>query len=684
MIDWAKGLNENQYKAANTTKGVLLVLAGAGSGKTKMMTHRICHLLQDGVPASEILGITFTNKAAKEMRDRVISMIDDGMDIPMLTTFHSYGYTLLKRFGEELGYQPHLGICDDEDRKKRIKDCLKEISLPGEKQKADLSKDNTMRDCVCEIISTWKDNLLSIKDIDDICRCNKDDISLCIAKQVFIKYNNELMEENQVDFDDLISKSVELMRIPYIKKIINSEIKHVSVDEFQDTSVAQSELVELLSEPSKKEGSLCVVGDDYQSIYKFRGAKVENILKFKDDHDGCKIIMLGENYRSTGVIVNAAAEVIRHNEGQLHKELYSMNEEGERISVNRYETDKDEAVGVVMEIGRGIKNGKSPLDYAVLYRSNSMSRKIEDALISASIPYKIFGGVGFYQRKEVKDIVAYLRLAAGFNDIVALKRIANVPTRGLGPKSLGDMISLIKDDETKRPLLDKLEAVANSNAKYEKLYSLLSSFRRESEKGYSLEKLVIKIVNDLDYEKYLHDIADPEKEGSDFESRWGNVWQLIEKAKEFETEYKEDHKKYCFQDILDGFLENIALMSEIDTVKDKNTEYVSLMTMHKSKGLEFDTVFVIGCSNPSNDMDVEEERRLFYVAMTRAKKKLFLSNANTIFLYGNEKRDRELSRFIYEIPRQFKETASIKNEPPKKKQYTNRYTRGYEFGGYGW
>lgn len=693
MKNWSDGLNESQKEAASTLEGVLLVLAGAGSGKTKMMTHRICHLLQEGVPASQILGITFTNKAAKEMRERMEAMLGEDFDIPTLTTFHSFGYSLLKRFGSVLDYKPHLGICDDEDRKKRLKEEMKSVNLPWLSESVDLSKDNEFVCFVEKTISTWKDNMLTDEEVASFRDEKKHNRAEIATSIIYEMYNANLKRDNQVDFDDLISKSVMLMEDKVVCNTINSEIRHVSVDEFQDTSVAQCRLVELLSIPSGEDGSLCVVGDDYQSIYAFRGAKVANILNFSKLHKGCKTVMLGENYRSTKVIVEAAASVIGHNTGQLKKELFSMNEEGERITVNRYDYDSDEAKCVAVEIASKIKKGKSPSDFAILYRNNSMSRKIEEALIKAGIPYKIFGGVSFYQRKEIKDIVAYLRLAAGFNDSVALKRIANVPKRKIGAVSERNMAEAMRRDNSDKTLLEKLSEYAITETKFKNLSELLFSFRRKVVNGVSLSDLLKEIVEDIEYEKYLIDNADPSKEGEDYLSRWSNVWQLIEKAEDFEENYKNEHnaEDFEFQDVLDSFLEEIALLSDIDT--DTDAKYVSLMTMHKSKGLEFDTVFVINCSNQPKELEEdrdgdfsqeEEERRLFYVAMTRAKKKLYLSYSTTVYKYGQRVEGQEISQFIREIPIRYKETISLKSEIPKNKVAFNKYTKGYEYGSYGW
>ena len=683
MKDWRLELNDSQYKAANQIDGPLLILAGAGSGKTKTMTHRICHMLEEGIPASSILAITFTNKAADEMKERVEKMINDGeessLPVPLVCTFHSLGYRMLKRFGSFMGYKGKVTICDEDDRKKRIQDIIKESGFldnsDNEDDDDDSKKLKAIYDEVSKLISKFKDELVYANKVDEFLP-EADEVYpyLTIAKQVYRKYEEQLFQDNSVDLDDLIEKPVFLLeRYPEVLEYYNEKFEYISVDEYQDTSKAQARLVFLLT---GEKHNVCVVGDDYQSIYAFRGAIVDNILNFSQQFNDCKTIILEENYRSTKNIVDGAAGVIAYNTKQMHKTLRSMNDEGSLIQVREYKKDKQEASAIATKIKKAHDSGLKYSDIAILYRSNAMSRIYEDALIKESIPYKIFGGVSFYDRREIKDIVSYLKMASGSDDTMVLKRIANVPKRKLGDKSVTLMLSAVREMENKS-LLERLTNYADSVSKFKELSGLLNGFYEDA-KTMSLSALLLHIIETIKYEDYLKGIS---KDPDDFIDRRENLYEIVNKASEFETSYVRDESVMTAEElssditpmeILEAFLEDIALMS--DKVKDKNAEAVNLMTMHKSKGLEFHTVFVAGCETPSNGIpkeEIEEARRLFYVSMTRAKKKLYVTYAGNRFMFGNES-FREPLPFVREIPEEnknFKRIKENKKDLPRKSSY---------------
>lgn len=666
-MNWKDGLNKNQLEAAECIDGTLLILAGAGSGKTKTMTHRMCHLIESGVPAEHILGITFTNKAANEMKDRMKTLLGENAAMPELKTFHSFGYAILKNYGELLGYDRHISVCDDDDAIKRLKGAVAELTAKDYPGYKDYEKNSDFMGEIQRLISQWKDEMLSEKEIEKII---KEHSPISFTAAVYRKYEDNLFKENVVDFDDLILKPVRLLlEYPNVRKDLIEKYPHISVDEFQDTSVCQNKLIELLSDGGK---SLCVVGDDYQSIYAFRGAKVENILKFSEDHRGCKTVYLGENYRSTHNIVNAAAAVIEHNSGQLNKQLFSMNEEGERIRTVISTTDKDEAEYIASTIKKGLDEGKSPLDYAVLYRKNSVSRLLEERLIRYHVPYKIFGGLSFYQRHEVKDLIAYLKICAGSQDMIALRRILNVPRRKLGKAAETKLDEFFAERPVKEPVLTKLGLLAAKDKKYLDFYNLLEGLVSLIQEQ-SLEAFVKSVITNTGMEEYTAAVLSKNDSGE--ESRVENLKQVAERASEYEKEnvsFTQLKEGYDHMEVLEGFLEEIALYNDIDTADDK-TEYVSLMTMHKAKGLEFENVFLAhqqednirltaSASEEEKLFEIEESRRLFYVGMTRAKKKLCISYCRTIYSFKDSRyKDSEPIRFIKEIPHQYMEISANKH-----------------------
>ncbi len=644
-MSWKDSLNESQLQAAEQIDGPVLILAGAGSGKTKTLTHRICHMIENGIPAKEILAITFTNKAAKEMSDRIVSLVGNTAK-PKTCTFHSLGFDIIREFGILIGYKPHIGICDEDDRKKRLKQALEMVESLQEYDAGTFSKNKKAVELLGKFISSMKDLCFLPDDCGNASCDNNDVLSRADLILGYSCYQASLMEDNQVDFDDLIMNSVRLLERKDVAESYWRRYKYISVDEYQDTSKAQFRMIHRLAEGN---GNVCVVGDDYQSIYAFRGADITNILSFQTFYPDAKIVVLGENYRSTPQIVNGASAVIANNPDQMKKELFSMNPDGKPITVASFEYYTSEADYIAKKIKAGLSKGKEAGEYAVLYRNNASSRFIEDALLSYEIPYVIYGGVSFYARKEIKDIVSYVRLAASFDDTVAFSRIANIPKRGIGKKALsnakegmkkekGSLLKKLCDYSKTIPGKKGIAVLSEQLSKY-CVYAL----------NYDLPTAIKLIVDDLKYFDYLREeYADDEDGGA---SRIENVEELVSKAKEFSDDYIHEHPKAENEEIIEAFLENIALLTDADRNKDDGKS-VKLMTMHSSKGLEFNTVFMTACEESGSilpDKELQEERRLFYVAMTRAKKKLFISWSEKRSVYGQMKY-RDPICFIKEIP----------------------------------
>lgn len=647
-MNWKDSLNESQLEAAEQIDGPVLILAGAGSGKTKTLTQRICHMIEEGIPANEILAITFTNKAAKEMSDRILSLIGENAK-PKTCTFHSLGFEIIREFGTLIGYRPHIGICDEDDRKKRLKQALETVETLQEYKVGTFSKNKIAVEILSKFISAMKDLCLMPDECKNV-SC-KDDEVLSKAELImaYSYYQASLMEDNQVDFDDLITNSVRLLEREDVANSYWRRYKYISVDEYQDTSKAQFRMVHRLAEGN---GNICVVGDDYQSIYAFRGADITNILSFQTVYPDAKVVILGENYRSTPQIVNGASAVIANNPEQMEKELFSMNPDGKPITIASFGYYTAEADYVARKIKTGINKGKEAGEYAILYRNNASSRFIEDALLSYEIPYVIYGGVSFYARKEIKDIVSYVRLAAGFDDTVAFNRIANIPKRGLGKKALSDAKEGMKKE--KGSLLKKLHDYRNTVPNKKGIEGLSKQLSKYCVYALNcdLPTTIKLIVDDLKYFDYLREEYADDEDGG--ESRVENVEELISKAKEFSDDYIHEHPEAKSEEIIEAFLESIALLTDADRNKDDGKS-VKLMTMHASKGLEFNTVFMVACEEGStilSDIELQEERRLFYVAMTRAKKKLFVSYSKKRIVYGQSKCRNELV-FVNEIPKSY-------------------------------
>ena len=639
---WANELNESQLEAASTLNGPLLILAGAGSGKTKTMTHRMCHMIEEGINPKNILAITFTNKAAGEMKARMQKILGEGIPSPFISTFHAFGYRMLKTFGSALGYKSNINILDADDAKKEIKETLVEMYGKGADYK-ELVK------YVMSVISGYKDRMLSVEDAKKISKdAVKTQYGTIFPCLVYQAYEKRLKKNNSVDFDDLIEKTVRLLRIEDIKEIANRRWKYICVDEYQDTSHAQFEMVEHLAGTNK---NVCVVGDDYQSIYAFRGADIGNILSFSTTFKGCKTVILNENYRSTKHIVEGAAGVIALNKDQYRKALFSVRGNGDKIQVIPFETAENEAMVISREIGELVKKGESPDNIAILYRTNATSRIFEEALINENIPYKIYGGLSFYERKEIKDVIAYLKIIAGYDDINSLTRIINFPKRGIGKTTIGKLVHHLLSRGPEKSVFESLEEYASNDKKVKIFFDILKSIKDKKEE-LSLSDLIKEIFDRFGLlEEYLK--CDAEQEETE-NTRYLNVMEFLSKACDFEKSHKEATPA---TDQVSVFLTSIALFSAEDADKNDKTPRVSLMTEHKAKGLEFKNVFVVAAEKSmfkaldkqKAQKDLEEERRVFYVAMTRAKDRLTISYALTRMHKGMYI-DKEPIEFLEEIP----------------------------------
>lgn len=675
-MKWNQELNPSQLKAADQINGQLLILAGAGSGKSKTLTHRIAHMIEEGIPSEQILAITFTKKAAGEMKSRISSLLGDVRQ-PKACTFHSLGFDIVREFPVECGYRKRVSVCDAADSKTRAKEALAEVvaergytedtwSFESDRQGKEIQpyhKDKDVVNAFLEYISKAKDMCQGPIAASDEVYAN---MGIIVQRGDFQlaykKYQDELVADNVLDFDDLIMVPVLLLELnEEIANIYWNKYRYISVDEYQDTNNAQFRLVHRLAEGN---GNLCVVGDDYQSIYGFRGADISNILNFKNTYPAANVVILGENYRSTHNIVNGASGVIAYNQKQMHKNLFSMQETGSPIAIANFDTSRSEAEYIIDKIKHEVTfNGKEYKDFAILYRKNVLSRYMEDALMNSGIPYIIYGGLSFYDRKEVKDVVSYLKILSGSDDKKAFARILNVPARGIGAKTV-DAILKGQKQQSGETLIERFYQYAQTQKKAnvkdfaDKLYALYQSVPELTTAG-----LVSQILDVFDYREYLSAFCKDEDEEA--ENRILNAEEMIVKCKEFEKEYRIEHPTADVWEVLNEFLANVMLVTDIDRKKDENKS-VMLMTMHASKGLEFDTVFMVACEKEifqvpdkkddpdiKNILDPEEERRLFYVAMTRAKKQLYITNSDTRFLYGRELGEHPV-KFIGEIPNENK------------------------------
>ena len=627
-------LNPMQKEAVLHTEGPLLILAGAGSGKTRVLTHRIAYLIEEKeVNPWNILAITFTNKAAGEMRERVDSLVGFGAESIWVSTFHSTCVRILRRYIEHLGYTTSFSIYDSDDQKTLMKQVFKTLDIDTKQYK---------ERSVLGIISSAKDKLISPEEF--LLNAGQDFRQKKVG-EIYREYQNQLKKNNALDFDDLIVKTVELFQNDsQILDCYQERFRYIMVDEYQDTNTAQFKLISLLA---SKYGNLCVVGDDDQSIYRFRGADIENILSFEQTFPGARVIKLEQNYRSTQNILDAANGVIRHNRGRKEKSLWTANGTGDEILFKQFDDARDEAD----YIARQIRDSEfSYQDQAVLYRTNAQSRLLEERCIFYNVPYRLVGGVNFYQRKEIKDILAYLKTVANGVDDLSVLRIINVPKRGIGATSMGRVTMFASEHGMSLySALREARMVPGLGKAVEKIGRFISQmecFRAMAQsEEYSIQDLIEAILEETGYEEELK--AEGEIEA---ETRMENIQELINKA----AAYEEDSQHPS----LDEFLEQVALVADIDNV-DSSEDRVTLMTLHSAKGLEFPKVYLAGMEDglfpgmmavSSDDpTDMEEERRLCYVGITRAKKELVITAARKRMTHG-ETRYCKPSRFVEEIP----------------------------------
>lgn len=621
-------LNDKQKEAASQIDGSILILAGAGSGKTRTITYRIAHMIENvGISPYSILAVTFTNKAAKEMRERVEELVGDIAKACTISTFHSFGMRLLRMYAKEVGYNSNFTIYDTDDQKRMVKAILKgqNLSLNGVKL--------TERDIV-SMISKIKEQ---IKTLDEYSVMNKQIV------EVYDKYNRVLLESNAMDFSDILLNTYKLLQKPEILEKVQNKYKYIMIDEYQDTNNLQYKIIDLIA---RKSSNLCVVGDENQSIYGFRGANILNILNFETNYNNAKIIKLEENYRSTTTILDAANELIKNNKSSKDKKLWTQNGKGDLIKVLACDNARDEVSRIIEIIKGNHQNGIAYRDMTILYRTNAQSRVFEEGLLRYSIPHKVFGGISFYSRAEIKDIIAYLSIILNPQDELNLQRIINVPKRKVGEKGIEKIITYAKENNLN--LLEVLSHIKEISGltvvgkeKLLEMYDIIKELRDLSyieTASYIVQTLIDKIKY-IDYIKENYD---------DAEARIENIDEFKNSILELENVVGELR--------LNEYLENVSLISATDDLEEKS-DYVKLMTIHNSKGLEFPIVFLVGFENeifPGSramfeEKEMEEERRLCYVALTRAEKKLYLSHATIRFVYGQDRLSTP-SVFLKEIP----------------------------------
>lgn len=628
--------NPQQWEAITTLEGAVLVLAGAGSGKTRVVTSRIIHLIENGVPPSAILGLTFTNKAALEMKQRVTQMTSQTV---CLGTFHSLGVRILRETISNLGYPDHFSIYDEEDSLKLLKAALADLSMQDEK--CDIK-------ALRQLISHYKNSLFD----EDKCEGFSQKRSF---SEIYACYMRKLKESGGVDFDDLLVLPVKIWQShPDILESYQERWPYILIDEYQDTNTVQCIFLRLLA---KKRGNIFAVGDPDQSIYSWRGANIGNILNFENDFPGAKIIRLEQNYRSSMNILKAANALIKNNISRYQKELWSHLGEGEKIKLYVSEDEGGEAHYVCSQIEQHRKAKISLNEMAVFFRTHAQSRAFEDKLISKGIPYKIVGGISFYQRREIKDILAFLHLAISSQDVISFARTLNIPKRGMGGTTLEKLMTAASQEQLpiiayctaiveQKTLQHNVRLTIKQKEALKEYLLVINVIRSLLSKG-SLRDLVMMAVEKSHYLDYLKD------DQESFKERKENIDSLIAKAMEWDASEKTK--------TLETFLEDVALKSNVDE-ENENQEYLSLMTLHHGKGLEFEVTFLVGLEEnlfphvnaKENEADIEEERRLCYVGMTRAKKYLYLSRCKKRFLWGTT-RTQFPSRFLKEIPPHFLE-----------------------------
>lgn len=651
-------LNAMQQEAVFHTEGPVLILAGAGSGKTRVLTHRIAYLIEEkGINPWNIMAITFTNKAAQEMRERVDQIVGFGSESIWVSTFHSSCVRMLRRYIDRLGYDNNFTIYDTDDQKTVIKEICKRLNIDTKQ-----FKERTLM----AAISSAKDELVSPAEYKLQASTASGYGAQTIAR-VYEAYQKQLRQNNALDFDDLIVKTVELFQsCPDVLDYYQERFRYIMVDEYQDTNTAQFKFVSLLAEKYK---NLCVVGDDDQSIYKFRGANIGNILGYEKVFPQAKVIKLEQNYRSTQNILNAANEVIVNNTERKEKRLWTENEEGDKVHFRQFNNGFEEAEYVAGEIIQGRRNGKFQYkDCAVLYRTNAQSRLFEEKFLLANVPYKIVGGVNFYARKEIKDLLSYLKTIDNASDDLAVRRILNVPKRGIGLTSIGrvqdyaDMMNLSFYDALR--VVEEVPSIGRAAGKINDFVSFIQGLKSKAE-AYTVRETLEEVIELTGYVKELE--AEKTEEA---QARIENIDELISKTESFQEAMEEAGQPAT----LSAFLEEIALVADIDSV-DPDQDYVLLMTLHSAKGLEFPNVFIVGMEDgvfpgyasiwSGDPSDIEEERRLCYVGITRAMKELTLTCAKQRMIRGETQYNR-VSRFVREVPRELVDLGhTIQEKKPR-------------------
>lgn len=658
-----EGLNNKQVEAVRAINGPILVISGPGSGKTKCLTHRIAYLIFSEIRAENILAVTFTNKAANEMRERIMKLLGKNSDqlegkkfylqtigLPLIGTFHSICLKILRREVEVFGYGKNFNIFDTDDQLSVLKRVLAELEI-------DIKKFNPR--AILSRISKIKTDLIPAD------KYRGDDFFSKIVEKAYGKYQSELKKANAVDFDDLIFLTVKLFReYPEVLKRYQGIWHYILVDEYQDTSHDQYVLINLLASEKR---NLFAIGDDAQSIYQFRQADIRNILHFEKDYPDAQIILLEQNYRSTKNIISAAQEIISNNQSQIKKNLWTDNDGGEKIEAIETLNERHEATSVISRVEELMdKENFKANDFAILYRTHAQSRAMEEALIMRGFPYQIIGGIKFYERKEIKDIIAYLRFINNPSDIVSFERIYNIPTRGIGKTTFDKIIATGETD-----LIIAIDELASSLKSRQENLNSFSELLKDLKSAISTKKLssIIKyIIKETDYEVYIKEYSSNKSskalDHEENEDRLDNLKELLTVAQKY------DHLGTGNEGI-EAFLEEITLIQETDKVKtsSEQTEKITLMTTHASKGLEFPIVFVLGMEEGIfphsrsliNPQELEEERRLCYVAVTRAKKRLILSFAKYRHIYGSTESNLP-SRFISEIPQNLIEYKSFAND----------------------
>ena len=659
-MDGYDTLNEQQREAVFHTEGPLLILAGAGSGKTRVLTYRMAYLVGElGVNPWHLLAITFTNKAAGEMRERVDRIVGYGSESIWVSTFHSTCVRILRRYIDLIGYDNHFTIYDTDDQKTLMKEVCKLVGIDTKiyKERMLLSE-----------ISSAKNQMITADQYE--ANAEGDFHKRKIAK-VYQEYERQMAVNNALDFDDLLLKTVQLLQTqPDVLAYYQDRFRYIMVDEYQDTNTVQFQLISTLA---SKYRNLCVVGDDDQSIYKFRGANIRNILDFEQVFPDAKVIKLEQNYRSVGNILDAANAVIRNNRGRKDKTLWTQNPTGEKIEFRPFDTGFDEAEYIVGDIARKVREGARYQDHAILYRTNAQSRMFEEKFVTAGIPYKIVGGINFYARKEIKDLLAYLKTIDNGRDDLAVRRIINVPKRGIGLTT----INRVQESAMERGIgfyealqgLDLISNIGRGASKLDSFVALIEYFKMRAEEVTILE-LMKEIIDKTGYAEML------EAEGKEeAEARQENIDELLSKIADYEENCTDE------QPTLNGFLEDVALVADIDSL-DEDADYVVLMTLHSAKGLEFPHVYLAGMEDglfPSymtitadDEEEMEEERRLCYVGITRAEKELTLTSAKRRMIRG-ETQYNKISRFVKEIPAELLSTGEYPLEQPTEKLPENPY-----------